>query len=172
MRAIHVPSPDWDCMGTSAMRRCCHKFLICRIMLRCLQSCVGMLVAAFSRRYTEVRVRWVATNPPVIDHGSTNSSEFAPTLWTCVGIRHEASIVLVDRLKTGRASSLANVFRFGFASLSIFTQFIGYPLPLAERPATLKRGYVNENVLTAVLRCDETKTLVVVEKLYRTSCHV
>lgn len=70
-----------------------------------------------------------------------------------------------------RSSENRNVFGFRFPGFAILPEFEADLVALPERSSALERGDVDENVLSTVLRRDETEALVVVEKLYRTGRH-
>lgn len=71
-------------------------------------------------------------------------------------------IEIVHRSKHGY------VFRLRFSGLAILTDVVADFVTLFQRTAVLQGRHVNEDVRSAILRRDEAKTLVVVEKFNST----
>lgn len=69
-------------------------------------------------------------------------------------------------------SDYRDVFGLGFACLAVLAYFVANLLAILQRFAEADRGDVHEDVLTAVIWCDEAEALVLSEEFYSTGCHV
>lgn len=69
-------------------------------------------------------------------------------------------------------SDYRNVFGLRFARFAVLAYFVANLLAILQRLAEADRGDVHEDVLTAVIWCDEAETLVLSKEFYSTGRHV